>query len=70
MVDKNKRKLFTVKKYSKYQWIGFGDVEEEKIFQNLSTSYQQIVDNVGKDTHTTHKGLYPQFFPSFPQKIP
>ena len=46
------------------------DVEENKVFQNLSTSYQQIVDNVGKDIHGTHRGFYPQFFPGFPQKIP
>ncbi len=70
MVDKNKRKLFTLEKYSKYRWTGYGNVEEEKVFQNLSTTYQQIVDNVGKDIHGTHRGLYPQFFPGFPQKIP
>ena len=46
------------------------DVEENKVFQNLSTTYQQIVDNVGKDIHGTHRGVYPQFFPGFPQKIP
>ena len=46
------------------------DVEENKVFQNLSTSYQQIVDNVGKDIHGTHRDFYPQFFPGFPQKIP
>lgn len=46
------------------------DVEENKVFQNLSTSYQQIVDNVGKDIHCTHRDFYPQFFPGFPQKIP
>lgn len=70
MVDKNKRELFTLGKYSKYWWTGYGNVEEEKVFQNLSTTYQQIVDNVGKDIHGTHRGLYPQFFPGFPQKIP
>lgn len=45
-------------------------VEEDKVFQNLSTTYQQIVDNVGKGIHDTHRGFYPQFFPGFPQKIP
>ena len=45
-------------------------VEEERDFHNLSTTYQQIVDNVGKDIHGTHRGVYPQFFPGFPQKIP
>ena len=43
------------------------DVEENKVFQNLSTSYQQIVDNVGKDIHDTHRGVYPHFFPGFLQ---
>lgn len=38
-------------------------VEEERVFHNLSTTYQQIVDNVGKDIHGTHRGFYPQFFP-------
>ena len=46
------------------------DVEENKVFQNLSTTYQQIVDNVSRDIHGTHRGICPQFFPSFPQKIP
>ena len=45
-------------------------VEEEWFFHNLSTTYQQIVDNVGKDIHGTHRDFYPQFFPGFPQKIP
>ena len=44
--------------------------QEERVFHNLSTTYQQIVDNVGKDIHGTHRGFYPQFFPGFPQKIP
>ena len=46
------------------------DVEENKVFQNLSTSYQQIVDNVSRDIHGTHRGICPQFFLGFPQKIP
>ena len=37
-------------------------VEEERVFHNLSTTYQQIVDNVGKDIHGTHRGFYPQYF--------
>ena len=70
MVDKNKQELFTLEKYRKYRWTGSGNVEEDEVFQNLSTTYQQIVDNVGRDIHGTHRGIYPQFFPSFPQKIP
>ena len=46
------------------------NVEEEWFFQNLSTTYPQIVDNVGRDIHGTHRGIYPQFFTGFPQKIP
>lgn len=46
------------------------DVEENKVFQNLSTSYQQIVDNVGKDIHDTHRGVYPHFFSRFSSKNP
>ena len=50
--------------------VDYMSVEEERVFHNLSTTYQQIVDNVGKDIHGTHRGFYPQFFPGFPQKIP
>ena len=45
-------------------------VEEERVFHNLSTTYQQIVDNVGKDIHGTHREFYTQFFTGIPQKIP
>ena len=69
-VDKEKRKLYTMVKTRKKRGSGRNTVDENKVFQNLSTSYQQIVDNVGKDIHGTHRDFYPQFFPGFPQKIP
>ena len=69
-VDKEKWKLFTMEKDRESERVEPVDVEENKVFQNLSTSYQQIVDNVGKDIHDTHRGVYPHFFPGFPQKIP
>ena len=69
-VDKEKWKLFTMEKDRESEKVERVDVEENKVFQNLSTTYQQIVDNVGKDIHGTHRGFYPQFFPGFPQKIP
>ena len=69
-VDKEKWKLFTMEKDRESEKVERVDVEENKVFQNLSTSYQQIVDNVGKDIHGTHRDFYPQFFPGFPQKIP
>ena len=69
-VDKEKWKLFTMEKDRESEKVERVDVEENKVFQNLSTSYQQIVDNVSRDIHGTHRGICPQFFPSFPQKIP
>ena len=45
--------------------MDYVSVEEERVFHNLSTTYQQIVDNVGKDIHGTHRGFYPQFFTVF-----
>ena len=69
-VDKEKRKLYTMVKTRKKRGSGRNTVDENKVFQNLSTTYQQIVDNVGKDIHGTHRDFYPQFFPGFPQKIP
>ena len=70
MVDKKKGELFTLEKKRENRDVDYVSVEEERVFQNLSTTYQQIVDNVGKDIHGTHRGFYPQFFPGFPQKIP
>ena len=69
-VDKEKWKLFTMEKDRESEKVERVDVEENKVFQNLSTTYQQIVDNVSRDIHGTHRGICPQFFPSFPQKIP
>ena len=69
-VDKEKRKLYTMVKDRESEKVERVDVEENKVFQNLSTTYQQIVDNVSRDIHGTHRGICPQFFPSFPQKIP
>ena len=70
MVDKKKGELFTLEKKRENRDVDYMSVEEERVFHNLSTTYQQIVDNVGKDIHGTHRGFYPQFFPGFPQKIP
>ena len=70
MVDKKKGELFTLEKKRENRDVDYMSVEEERDFHNLSTTYQQIVDNVGKDIHGTHRGFYPQFFPGFPQKIP
>ena len=70
MVDKKKGELFTLVKTRKKRGSGRNTVDENKVFQNLSTTYQQIVDNVSRDIHGTHRGICPQFFPSFPQKIP
>ena len=69
-VDKEKRKLYTRVKTRKKRGSGRNTVDENKVFQKLSTTYQQIVDNVSRDIHGTHRGICPQFFPSFPQKIP
>ena len=69
-VDKEKWKLYTMVKTRKKRESGWNTVDENKVFQNLSTTYQQIVDNVSRDIHGTHRGICPQFFPSFPQKIP
>ena len=44
-------------------------VEEERVFHNLSTTYQQIVDNVGKDIHGT-QGLLSTIFSRFSSKNP
>ena len=70
MVDKKKGELFTLEKYRENRDVDCVSVEEERVFHNLSTTYQQIVDNVSRDIHGTHRGICPQFFPSFPQKIP
>ncbi len=70
MVDKKKGELFTLEKKRENRDVDCVSVEEERVFHNLSTTYQQIVDNVGKDIHGTHRDFYPQFFPGFPQKIP
>lgn len=45
-------------------------MEEEKVFQNLSTTYQQIVDNVGKGIHGTHGGPLSTIFSRFSSKNP
>ena len=42
--------------------MDYVSVEEERVFHNLSTTYQQIVDNVGKDIHGTHRGFYPRYY--------
>lgn len=49
-VDKEKWKLFTIEKDRESEKVERVDVEENKVFQNLSTSYQQIVDKVKKGT--------------------
>lgn len=65
-----KRGVVHIGKKRENRDVDYMSVEEERVFHNLSTTYQQIVDNVGKDIHGTHRGFYPQFFPGFPQKIP
>ena len=52
-VDKEKWKLFTMEKDRESEKVERVDVEENKVFQNLSTSYQQIVDNV-KNTRVNY----------------
>ena len=48
--EKNNWKLFTMEKDRESEKVEWVDVEENKVFQNLSTSYQQIVDKVKKGT--------------------
>ena len=52
-VDKEKRKLYTMVKTRKKRGSGRNTVDENKVFQNLSTTYQQIVDNV-KNTRVNY----------------
>jgi len=61
-VDKEKRKLYTMVKTRKKRGSGRNTVDENKVFQNLSTTYQQIVDNVSRDIHGTHLStIFSQF---------
>ena len=68
--EKNNCRLYTMGKLTENKGILSTNEEKGRNIPYLSTSYQQIVDNVGKDIHGTHRGFYPQFFPGFPQKIP
>ena len=68
--EKNNCMLYTMGKLTENKGILSTNEEKGRNIPYLSTSYQQIVDNVGKDIHGTHRGICPQFFPSFPQKIP
>lgn len=68
--EKNNCRLYTMGKLTENKGILSTNEEKGRNIPYLSTSYQQIVDNVGKDIHDTHRGVYPHFFPGFPQKIP
>ena len=68
--EKNNCRLYTIGKLTENKGILSTNEEKGRNIPYLSTSYQQIVDNVSRDIHGTHRGICPQFFASFPQKIP
>ncbi len=66
MVDKKKSGSCSHgKNKGKWRDVDCVSVEEERVFHNLSTTYQQIVDNVGKDMHGTHREILSTIFSWF-----